>query len=143
MKRIIFITLSLALSCSVFADDRPVTYAQLPAAAQAFITANFPDDKISYATKDDDIIFPEYSVVLVNGVRMQFCNSGALEKIESRIDGVPENLVPVQILDYVKAHYPESMIVEYETGRRHHEVKLSNRLELKFNRNFTLIGIDD
>jgi hypothetical protein len=28
-------------------------------------------------------------------------------------------------------------------GRRSYEVKLSNGLELRFNRNFALVGIDD
>ena len=43
----------------------------------------------------------------------------------------------------VKTYYPDARITEYEIERRHYDVKLSNRLELKFNRNFTLIGIDD
>ena len=43
----------------------------------------------------------------------------------------------------VKATYPDAVITEYEIGRRHYEIKLSNRLELKFNRNFALVEIDD
>jgi hypothetical protein len=117
-------------------------YNQLPAPAQTFINANYPGEKISYATKDDDFILPDYNVMLANGVKIQFENSGALEKIESRA-GVPEELVPFQIRDYVKIHYPEAIFIEYEIGRRSYEVKLSNRLELKFNNNFQLIEVDD
>lgn len=141
-KFFVLLAVSLASLSIMKADDRPVTFAQLPAPAQAFINTNYPDDKVSYATVDDDFIRPDYSVVLVSGVRLQFDNDGSLEKIEARA-GVPEGLVPVQIKEYVKATYPDAVITEYEIGRRHYEIKLSNRLELKFNRNFALVEIDD
>lgn len=143
MKRFLVIIAMAMASLSIMkADDRPVTFTQLPAAAQAFINTNYPSDKISYATVDDDFIRPDFNVVLVSGVRIKFENNGALEKIESPA-GVPDILIPVQIRDYVKIHYPDSIIREYEIGRRHYEIKLSNRLELKFNRNFNVIEIDD
>ena len=56
---------------------------------------------------------------------------------------MPDGVVPVQIADYVKTQYPDSVIKEYEVGKSTYEVKLSNRLELKFNSNFILIEIDD
>lgn len=143
MKKIFAIlALSMAVLTVAKAGDRPVTFNQLPAPAQTFINTNYPDDKISFATVDDDLIRPDYSVVLVSGVRIQFNNDGSLEKIESKA-GVPEGLIPVQIRDYVKLHYPDAVFYEYEIGRRNYEVKLSNRLELKFNRNFYLVEIDD
>lgn len=143
MKKIIVIATVLLVSSAIMrADDRPVTFAQLPAAVQNFINVNYPSDKISYATVDDDFIRPDYNVVLVSGVRLQFTNSGALERIESRA-GVPDSFVPVQIKDYVKMYYPESFIIEYEVGKKRYEIKLSNRLELKFNRNFNLVEVDD
>ncbi len=124
------------------ADDRPVTFQQLPAVAQTFINTNFPDEKISYATKDDDFIHPEYKVVFVSGLRLQFNHNGSMEAIEFR-GGVPEKFIPVQIKDYVNLHYPDAFFVEYEIGKRSYDVKLSNRLELTFNRNFILSEIDD
>ena len=144
MKKIFsIIAISMAFAMTANADDRPVVFEQLPLAAQSFIKQYYPEDKISYATKDDDLILPDYTVVLVSGVKVVFENSGALEKVEAKKDGVPAGLVPVQIRDYVKNHYPGALIQEYEVGRRSYEVKLSNRLELKFNKNFMLIGIDD
>ena len=144
MKKILLMASALlAFAMIIKADDRPVTLTQLPVAAQTFIKTHFPADKLSYATKDDDIIRPDYNVVLVSGVRITFDNSGALEKIETGNNPMPEALVPVQIRDYVKLHYPDAVFYEYEIGRRSYEVKLSNRLDLKFNRNFYLVEIDD
>ncbi len=143
MKRFFALAVIAIASLSIAkADDRPVTFAQLPAAAQTFINTNFPDEKVSYATKDDDFIYPDYSVVFVSGTRLQFNHDGSFEKIESRA-GVPAGLIPVQIVEHVKLHYPDAFFVGYEIGRKSYEVKLSNRLELKFNKNFVLIEIDD
>ncbi len=143
MKKIFtLIAIAIASLSVAKADDRPVTFAQLPAAAQSFIKTNFPEEKISYATKDDDFIHPDYKVVFVSGMRLQFDHAGALEQISSRA-GVPSNFVPIQIIDYVNMHYPDATVFEYEVGRRTYEVKLSNRLELKFTKNFNLIEIDD
>ena len=144
MKRIFAIlAVMTAFLSTVKADDRPVTYQQLPAAAQTFIAENYPADKISYATKDDDLILPEYTVVLVSGVKVTFNNDGSLEKIESKVDGVPAGLIPVQIREDVRHNYHDVAYVEYEVGRRTYEVKLSNGMELTFNSKFALIGIDD
>lgn len=144
MKKILMIiAVSLTALTSARADERPVVFNQLPAAAQAFVNTNYPGEKVSYATVEDDFVRPDYTVVLSNGVRLQFRNDGSLEKIEAKAAGVPEGLIPVQIRDYVKAHYPDAYFIEYEVGKKHHDVKLSNRLELKFNRHYNIIEIDD
>ena len=143
MKKIFaIIAITLATVSSVKADDRPVTFTQLPAAAQEFINKTYPNEKISFATIDDDLVRPDYSVVLASGIKLQFENNGSLEKIESRT-GVPSQVVPAQILDYVKTHYPDTKIVEYEVSRFVYEVKLSNRLEINFNKNFKPVRYDD
>lgn len=143
MKKIFAIAaIALASLQLLKADDRPVTFNQLPAPAQTFVNAHYAGEKISYATVDDDFILPDYYVMLANGVKIQFEHNGSLEKIEARA-GVPEDIIPYQIRDYVKVHYPDAVFVEYEIGKRSYEVKLSNRLELKFNKNFNLIEIDD
>ena len=144
MKKILLLASALlAFTAVANADDRPVTISQLPVAAQTIISEYYPADKLSYAKKDDDFFLPDYNVVLVSGVRLTFGNSGALKKIETGNNLMPEVLIPVQLRDYVKTHYPDVRITEYEIERRHYDVKLSNRMELKFNRNFILVGIDD
>ena len=125
------------------ADDKPVTVDQLPQEARTFLNVNFPDDKISFATKDDDLIRPDYQVVLASGVMVKFNNAGNLEEIESRGREIPDGIIPIQIVEMVKGHYPDVMITGYEVGRRTYEVKLSNRIELKLDRNFNVIEIDD
>ena len=144
MKRfLIVLTCVLGTMSLAKADDRPVTVDQLPQAARTFLNVNFPDDKISFATKDDDLIRPDYQVVLASGVMVKFNNAGDLEEIESRGKEIPDGIIPIQIVEMVKGHYPDVMITGYEVGRRTYEVKLSNRIELKLDRNFNMIEIDD
>lgn len=142
MKKIIFVMSVVLISIACVAEDRPVVYEQLPSPAKEFINANYPGEKVSYVVVDDDVIKPDYTVRLANGVEIQFENSGALEKITART-GVPEAVVPVQISDYVEANFPDTVIVEYEIGRRDFSVDLSNGLELRFNGKFKLVELDD
>jgi hypothetical protein len=140
-----FITIAIVLASVTIAkaDDKPVTFKQLPKAAQTFINTNFPKDKVSFATVDDDIIAPDYEVALVSGVMMQFRNDGSLESIKSRTGNIPAGIIPQQIINGVKGYYPDAMILEYDIDRLSYEVKLSNRMEIKFDRNFNIIEIDD
>lgn len=142
MKKILLIMSVVLISIACVAEDRPVVFDQLPVAAREFINANYPGEKVSYAYVDDDLVRPDYTVRLENGVEVTFEHSGSLEKITDR-GGIPAGVVPVQIADYVKANSPNAGIIEYEVGRRDYEVKLTNGLELKFNSRFRVIGLDD
>lgn len=137
------ISLVSLLACEAYADDRPVDFKKLPVAAQTFINANYSGVAVLYTTKDDDLILPDYTVMLKNGVKLQFSNGGELESIKVTEGAVPSNIVPVQITEYVKAAYPDTFIKEYDVDKNSYEVKLSNRLEIKFNRSFNVIEIDD
>ena len=118
-------------------------FKKLPVAAQTFINTNYPGVAVLYSVKDDDLVLPDYTVMLKNGVKLQFSNGGELESIKVQDGAVPAGVVPVQITDYVKASYPDVFIKEYDVDRNSYEVKLSNRLEIKFNRNFQVVEIDD
>ena len=106
------------------------------------IYQNYQAEDVLYVIKDDDIVYPDYTVGLANGVEVEFYNDGALKSIESK-NGIATDLIPIQIVEFVKVRYPDAYFVEYEVDKHHYEVKLSNRLELKFNKNFNLMKIDD
>ena len=56
---------------------------------------------------------------------------------------MPTAIIPAQIASYVSQNYPDTQIVQIDRDKRDYEVKLTNRLELTFDLNFNLIGIDD
>lgn len=147
MKRFLLSIASLVafmaiIACEKYVDDRPVSVDKLPEAAREFLNQNYQAEDILYVIKDDDIVYPDYTVGLANGVEVEFYNDGALKSIESK-NGIATDLIPIQIVEFVKVRYPDAYFVEYEVDKHHYEVKLSNRLELKFNKNFNLMKIDD
>lgn len=142
MKNLIFTIVGLmSFIIMANADDRPVAYEKLPEPAKAYIASNFAGESVLLSTKDDELFLPDYYVVLANGVRLEFSNSGQLKQVASH-DGISEDLIPVSIREYVSAHYPDAGYLEYEVGRRTYEVKLTNRMELKFNSNFHIMEVD-
>ena len=144
MKKIMtFIVSAMIIVPMACADDRPFEFNKLPAAAREFILKYFPNDKVFVTTVDDDMVRPDYEVILQSGTKISFEHSGALEKVEMRESAIPSGVVPEQITTYVNANYPDVSIMEYEVSRYEYEVKLTNRLELKFNSAFKLVGIDD
>ena len=143
MKKIVMTLIGLAAFVTALsADDRPMAFEKLPVAAKEYIQTNFPGEKTTMVTKDDDLIFADYTVMLSNGIKLEFEHSGALTQISSP-NGIPAELVPVSIRNYVQAHYPDAGYLDFEIGKRTYEVKLTNRMELKFNNNFHIIEIDD
>lgn len=142
MKRIALLMTALVVCVSAFADGRPVSIDRVPTAARNFISANFPSDNIAYATVDDDLIYPDYTVMLESGMKLEFTSGGALDKIEAGRAGIPVSVIPVQIVEYVERHYPGASYSSYDVGRRSYEVELSNGMELKFNSNFALVEVD-
>ena len=56
---------------------------------------------------------------------------------------MPDAVIPPEILASVKERYPECKILEINRESRTYEVKISNGLELIYDRRFHLIDIDD
>lgn len=128
-------------------DDRPLTVQELPAAAQQFLRSCFPDskdNKVAYATVDDDWFDREYKVVFVNGSKVEFDRKGEWKQVECKYGRVPLSIIPQQIQTELADLYGDFVVVGIERDRREYEVKLSNRLEVTFDRStFRIIDIDD
>lgn len=141
----IFVTFAFVLASLTImhADDKAVTFNQLPKKAQEFIRQYYPNDKVSYASVDDDIIAPDYQVALVGGVILQFEHDGKLDNIETRNGNIPAGIVPDKIVATAKEHFPEAIIIGYDIDRKSYEIKLSNRMEMKFDSLCNLVEIDD
>ena len=77
------------------------------------------------------------------GERGRVRRRGNWTEINCKMSSVPAALVPAKITQYVKSPYPGTKILEIEKADNQYEVKLSNRLEVTFNRNFQVVDIDD
>lgn len=146
MKKIMFL-LTLVFSLSVVNafgfNDKVISKNQLPAQAQSFLNENFADVKISYAKQETDFIERSYEVVLADGTKLEFTKKGNWKEVDCRYSEVPSAIVPAPIKNFINENYSDSRVLKIERDSRGYEVKLSNKLELKFNNDFKIVDIDD
>ncbi len=133
----------LLQSVTCLADDKIIPVEQLPAPAKTFVKKYFPQATIEYATKDTEFMGTTYEVRLSDGTEVDFDKKGNWDNVDCKVKAVPASLVPAAIAQYVKAHYPNTVIVKIDKERGGYEIELSNDLDLKFNSKGKLIGIDD
>ena len=130
--------MTMSLTMSADDDDRVITFSQLPEAAQTFLKAHFGTKVPLLVTADWD----DYTIRYESGEKIEFNRSGDWKDIECYNSKVPTEAVPAQISTYISQNYPGKSIIKLERHRSVYEVKLNNGLEVEFNRNFQLIGVD-
>lgn len=146
MKKILFVLVAIfSLGVlSVKADnDRIISKELLPAESQAFINKHFSGLKISYVKEERDFLERSYEVLFTDGSKLEFSRKGAWKEIDCRYGEVPAAVIPERISNYVSANYPDAKVLRIERESYEYDVKLSNRLELTFDKKFNIIDIDN
>ena len=128
----------IGINLPAYADERPVDYERLPKQAREFISQHFQSWEVMGVTQDDG----EYDVFFNNGNKIEFDRKGNWKEIECKTGFIPYAVVPSAIANFVKGNYPGRDIIEAKRERKGHQVKLDNRVELKFDRNDRFIGLD-
>ena len=98
---------------------------------------------IPEGTVDSELFGKTYDVIFTNGDKLEFDSQGNWLEVECKKSEVPAALVPEAISKFVADSYPQMKILEIDHDRRGYDVKLSNRMELKFDSQYQLVGIDD
>ena len=108
-----------------------------------FVQQYFPKANVLFVNSEWD----EYEVRLSDGTQIEFNRSYEWKKIDCEhsnvYNNVPAELVPEQIITYVKNNFPDQGIVKIEKNRRSWEIELTNELEIKFDKRFNVTKIDD
>lgn len=144
MKKLMTIILALlSMAATACADnDKIISQEQLPAAAKEFIADHFAQNKILVVKLDNDLFSKDYEVLFEDRTTIKFDKDGKWTEIECKVSSVPNEVVPVQILEYVAKNYPDALIKQIDRDRKGYDVELSNKIELKFNKKFELRKID-
>lgn len=125
-------------------NDRPITLEQLPAAAQTFLKTHFADLTLAYAVEDPKFVGSEYEVTYTDRTEVDFRSNGEWSSVERRYAAVPASIVPAQISAYVaKSSFSNQYIKKVERDAYTWEIELSNGIEIKFDKEFRVIDIDD
>ena len=125
-------------------NERPITLDKLPVAAQTFLKTHFADLTLAYAVEDPKLVGSEYEVIYTDRTEVDFRSNGEWSSVERKYEAVPASVVPAQIQEYVaKSNFPNQYIRKIERNKYTWEIELSNGLEIKFDRQFNVIGFDD
>ncbi|MDR2911221.1 MAG: PepSY-like domain-containing protein [Bacteroidales bacterium] len=144
MKNLIVLFCAMAVSSPLFAgDDRPIGVDKFPVPAKEFINKHFKNVQVSLSTVDREILDTTYEVFFANGCKVEFDRSGNWKDIDCKHGRVPEEAIPEAIRNYINANHKGHYVTEIDRDNRDYEMKLDNRLELEFNLQFQLIGIDN
>ena len=144
MKRMIFLVcmfLMMGTTYSIAGDGYVVGIQQLPAGAQEVMTKCFADKTILTILKERN----EYEVIFNNGEKIEFNKKGEWTEVSCHTTQVPDILIPNPIKMRIMADFSNTRIVKIDRSRngKKYEVKLSNGLEVEFDKKFNVIKVDD
>lgn len=122
-------------------NDKPIQVSQLPQTAQQFIKKYFGDRKVAFAKEESDFR-KSYEIAFTTGDKIEFDRKGEWTDIDCKYSAVPAGIVPAQIVAYIAENYPDSQVVQIEKDLRSTEVKLDNRMEIKFDKQYRVIEMD-
>ena len=146
MNKIIIIALavfSLGIITAKVDNDRLIAKENLPKKAQQFIDSNFKNSKITYVKDESYFLEKSYEVLFADGTKVEFNRKGEWKEIDCRHSSIPATIVPAKILEYVNSNYQDVRILQIERDRVDYEIKLSNQLEITFDKKFNIIDIDN
>lgn len=143
MKKLFLVLVCVFTMQMVMADnDKPIKVEQLPQTTQTFIKQHFSDLKVVFAKVDKDWFDTTYDVVFANGDKLEFNKNGEWKELNCKNSMVPLKVIPTQIQKFVNDTYPGEKVTVIEKDRYEYEVRLSNRVEIKFDLKFNVIDVD-
>lgn len=119
-------------------EETIVTQDQLPKNVQTFISTYFNDCTIGLIIKDGR----ECEVNFTNGSEIEFDRHGNWESVDCKNSAVPAGIAPETIVNYVQGKFAQCFIVEISRDGRGYDVELNNGVDLDFDKNGRIIGID-
>lgn len=143
-KLFLLLVVSIVGVMPMLADnDKMITREELPKEAQMFLTQHFEGIEVLYAKADRDMgVVMSYDVVLEGDVKVEFNRSGDWTSVDCERSRVPNDVLPRGVLDYVTKRFAEAYVVEIEKGLRGYEVKLSNDIDLEFDKDGKFMRVD-
>lgn len=142
-KLILLLACFFFVGVTVYADnDKPIQVNQLPQKAQQFIKEHFSTDSVSFSKMESGFMDKSYEVIFTNGTKLEFDKKGEWKEVSCKRGQVPAAIIPMQIKTYLKKHQPGIAVIKIEIDKYDYEVKLANRIEIKFDKKFNVIDYD-
>lgn len=123
--------------------DTPIKFSQTPDKAQKTVKKYYKQERVLLVTRDIDDGRVTYEIKMANGDELEFDRLGMLTKIECKSQSVPLELIPEPIVRQVNEKFPNHGIHKYEVRRMGYKVEVTNGPDLRFNKKFVLVEVDD
>lgn len=94
------------------------------------------------ASFDNHPVYKKYEISLTDKVSLEFSPDYKIKEIKSK-SKLPDEVIPIQILKYVHANYPNNVITDWELDDGNQQVELDNGIDLKFNLKGEFIRVDN
>ena len=138
--------LCLLTSCNTVVNhdqETPISFDQLPTAAQQFINQHYEGVKVKEIIREQHASLMQYEVDLKGGIDLQFDRHGYCTEVNCKNgDTVPDDVIPESILSQIRQRFPARSIVKFEHDSRLYDIDLDDGTELSFNNAMRLIDID-
>ena len=126
------------------AKDVQIKFSELPQKAQTYVRTHFSESDVASVWKDTEMLVVEdYTVVLNNGLEIEFYPSGEWKEVKSRGTEIPSKIIPGGISQYVSQNYNGHPIKKISKKRYGYEVELSGGTDLEFSQNGKFLRVDD
>ena len=126
------------------AKDVQIKFSELPQKAQTYVRTHFSESDVASVWKDTEMLVVEdYTVVLNNGLEIEFYPSGDWKEVKSRGTEIPSKIIPSGIAQYVSQNYNGQTIKELKKKRYGYKVELSGGIDLEFSQNEKFLRVDD
>ena len=126
------------------AKDVQIKFSELPQKAQTYVRTHFSESDVASVWKDTEMLIVEdYTVVLSNGLEIDFYPNGDWKEVKSRGTEIPAKIIPNGIAQYVSQNYNGQRIKELKKKRYGYKVELSGGIDLEFSQNEKFLRVDD
>ena len=126
------------------AKDVQIKFSELPQKAQTYVRTHFSESDVASVWKDTEMLLVEdYTVVLSNGLEIDFYPNGDWKEVKSRGTEIPSKIIPSGIFQYVSQNYNGQRIKELKKKRYGYKVELSGDIDLEFSQNEKFLRVDD
>lgn len=142
MKKVLFMLFAalLMMSCE---SETVLKDGNIPSEITSYVKQHFPENSIIQVIKNKEDGTTTYDVILEGGFKLEFDRKKVVESIESSTRlALPESVLQVPVLNYIKENYPNNFAVKWELDDKRQDVELDNYMKFEFDLNGNFIKID-
>lgn len=141
INQVLLLSVLLVFSITSCVDDKIIPATDLPQEISTYLESHFPENKVVQATVDKELFSKSYEVILKDNTTLKFNSKNKITDIEAP-SKLPNSVIPIQILDYVKTNYPNEVITDWELEDKNQQVELDNGITLEFTMEGEFLRID-